>query len=225
MKSAWILGLLATLACSTPAPAPTPAPPATAAPQAEGAKVVVIGDSLAAGLGLPADQAWPAVLERSLLGAGISVRVTNAGVSGDTTAGGLSRLEWQLRQKPDVVVIELGGNDMLRGQSPEGIQNNLEQICQAALNAGSKVVLVGMTAPETQGPEAKSAFDAIYPAIASKLGVTLVPGFLDPVLQHPELLQSDGLHPTAQGHERLAAVVHPVLARVLAEQAGQTATP
>src|SRR6185503_19675828 len=134
--------------------------PGTAAPAQK--VVVFLGDSLTAGYGLPADQAFPSLLERKLREGGTPVRVLNAGVSGDTSAGALRRLPWVLRQRPDVVVVELGANDALRGQPTSGIEANLRSILEQCRDAGAKVLLVGMQIPTSYGPEYGGEFAALY---------------------------------------------------------------
>jgi acyl-CoA thioesterase-1 len=199
------------LACADP-PAPPPPPVAAPAPVPRGPKVVFLGDSLTAGLGLPADQAFPALVGAALAAEGHPVQVVNAGVSGDTTAGGVRRLDWLLGQHPDVVVVGLGGNDMLRGQPPEEVARNLRDLVVRSRDAGAAVLLLGMRANPTLGPDYAAAFDAVYPALAAELSVPLVPFLLEGVVGDPALVQPDGLHPTAEGHARLADLVRPALA-------------
>jgi len=174
-------------------------------------KVAILGDSITAGYGLPLDQAFPAVIERTLQAEGLDVSVHNNGVSGDTSAGGARRVDWVLKQAPNVLVVELGGNDLLRGQPVSLTEEKLGEIVQAGRAAGAEVVLLGITAPGSVGPDHKAAFDAIYPKVAEVHGARLVPGFLDGLMDKPALVQSDGLHPTADGHRMLAEVLTPVL--------------
>jgi acyl-CoA thioesterase-1 len=194
---------------AAPSPLPAAAPP-SAAPT-----VAFLGDSLTAGLGLPADQAYPALLARELAGDGFAVRVINAGVSGDTTAGGLRRLRWLLAQHPAVVVVGLGGNDALRGQPPAEIERNLREIVTQARQAGALVLLLGMQIPPNYGPDYTSAFAALYPRIARELHVPLVPFLLTGVGGVAELNQADGIHPTAAGQVKVAANVKPYLEELL----------
>lgn len=181
--------------------------------------VVVLGDSIAAGLHLSEGEAFPALLQRELASAGTPFRLVNAGVSGDTSAGGLRRIDWILKQKPDVLVVELGGNDGLRGQEPAGIEANLRGIVTRAKEAGARVVLLGMQIPTSYGADYAGAFAALYSRLAKELDVALVPEFWAGVGGVPEMALEDGLHPTAAGHARLARNVAPVLKRVLAELA------
>jgi acyl-CoA thioesterase I len=203
-------GATPAVAPRTAAPSPLPAAPSAAAPA-----VVFLGDSLTAGLGLPADQAYPALLARELSADGFRVRVINAGVSGDTTAGGLRRLRWLLAQHPAVVVVGLGGNDALRGQPPGEIERNLRAIVVQAKQAGAQVLLLGMQIPPNYGPDYTSAFAAIFPRVARDLEVPLVPFLLAGVGGVAELNQADGIHPTAAGQVTVAANVKPYLEQLL----------
>jgi acyl-CoA thioesterase-1 len=191
--------------------------PAAPAIPADAPLVAVLGDSLAAGLHLAAEQAFPAVLQRNLAAVGLPFRLVNAGVSGDTSAGGLRRIDWILQQKPAVLVVELGGNDGLRGQDVAGVEANLRAIVQRAQAAGARVVLLGVQVPTSLGAEYGARFAAVYPRIASELGVAFVPGFLDGVGGVPEMLLEDGLHPTPAGHRRLAQNIAPTLRSALEE--------
>ena len=196
--------------------------PAASAPavgegvQAAAVRVVVLGDSLAAGLGLPEDEAFPALAAASLRAAGHTVEVVNAGVSGDTTAGGLARLDWVLQQRPAILVVELGGNDALRGQPLAGIERNLREIVRGGRAAGARVVLLGMDIPTNYGAQYGRGFAALYERVARDEGATLVPAFVRELASDPALLQPDGLHPTAEGQRRLAAELVPALAALLA---------
>jgi len=166
--------------------------------------VVFLGDSLAAGLHLPEDDAYPAALQRRLTALGHPFRLVNAGVSGDTSAGGLRRMDWVLKSQPDVLVVELGGNDGLRGLPLEQLEANLRAIVRRARDAGAKVLLVGMQMPPSLGQTYASAFEALYERVAKEEGAAFAPGFLSGVGDRPDMLLEDGLHPTAAGHERLA---------------------
>ncbi len=200
---------------AAPAAAPAPAVPAPAARAAEGPLVVFLGDSLTAGLGLPEDQAYPAVLDRRLDAEGTPVRVLNAGVSGDTTAGGLARLDWLLKQKPDVLVVGLGGNDGLRGLDLAETEKNLREIVRRAKASGVRVLLLGMRIPPNYGPDYTEQFQEMYPEISEDLDVPLVRFLLEGVGGAADLNQADGIHPTAKGHEMVAAIVEPYLAEIL----------
>lgn len=213
--------LLWLFACAEPAPvveAPAPTapaspapPPAAPAPRAAGPRVVFLGDSLTAGLGLAADDAYPAQLGRALADRGLPVDVVNAGVSGDTSAGGLRRVDWVLSQSPDILVVALGANDMLRGLSPAECKANLRAIVEKGRAAGAQVLLLGMRANPTLGPDYVAEFDAIYPALAAELGVPLVPFLLDGVAGDASLNQADGVHPTRDGYTRITTNLLPAL--------------
>jgi acyl-CoA thioesterase-1 len=181
-----------------------------------GPRVVFLGDSLTAGLGLEADQAYPAIIAEALHDNGITAEVVNAGVSGDTTAGGLRRLDWLLKQSPDVVVVGLGGNDGLRGLDPKASEQNLRQIIEKSKAAGAKVLLLGMLIPPNYGPEYTAAFEEMYPRLSRELGVPLVPFLLEGVGGNAALNQADGIHPTAEGQKLVAKNVLTYLRPLLA---------
>ena len=202
-------------------PVANPAPavrPAAAAPVAAAPLVVFLGDSLTAGLGLDEGQAYPALLDRQLREEGRPARVINAGVSGDTTAGGLSRLGWLLRQHPDLVVVGLGANDGLRGLPLDATERNLRAIVRRCRAAGARVLLLGMQIPPNYGPDYTGGFRAMYPRIAGDLDVPLVPFLLAGVGGVRDLNQADGIHPTAAGQEKVADNVTPYLEKLLARQ-------
>lgn len=181
--------------------------------------VLVLGDSLAAGYGLDAAQAFPALLQRKVEAAGLAYTVVNAGVSGDTTSGGLRRLDWQLRRRIDVLLIELGGNDGLRGIQPSITRSNIEKMIEKAREKqpSIRIILAGMQMPPNMGGEYTEAFRKIYPELAAKYGVELVPFLLEGVGGVAELNQPDRIHPTAQGQKILADNVWAVLEKVLRE--------
>lgn len=179
--------------------------------------MVFLGNSLSAGLGLAEADAFPAVAQSLLQETGQIVNVVNAGVSGDTSAGGLARLDWVVRQKVDILVVELGGNDALRGQSLENIEANLRQIVRRGREEGACVLLLGMDIPTNYGPDFGTAFAGMYVRIAEEEGATLVPGFVREVGADPALMQPDGLHPTAEGHRRLAKSLVPYLEQAVAD--------
>jgi acyl-CoA thioesterase-1 len=180
--------------------------------------VVAFGDSLTAGYLLPASQAFPPQLERRLAADGFPVRVVNAGVSGDTTADGLARLDYALAENPDLVILELGANDMLRGVDPKAARENLEKMLAAIKEKGAAILLAGMKASGNYGDAYRAQFDAIYPGLASALSLPLYPFFLDGLEKDPALLlQKDGLHPTAEGVARIVAGVAPAVEESLRE--------
>ncbi len=177
-------------------------------------KVLFLGDSITAGLHLPPDHAWPAALQRSLFADGIPFHLQNAGVSGDTTAGGLGRMDWLLKGSPDFVVIELGSNDGLRGIDLANTESNLHAIIKKAQDAGAQPILMGMDVP-TNLAEYAEAFSAIYPRLAEVFDIPLVPSFFDGVGGHPDMNLKDGLHPTPEGHDVLAENAKAVLKQAL----------
>lgn len=216
MIRGWVLVLLALVACSRQA-----APPETTSSSPGGAArpvVLCLGTSLTAGLGLDdPDEAYPALLQQKVDAAGLPHEVRNAGVSGETSAGALSRLDWLLQQKIAVLVLETGANDALRGQDPESTRRNIAGILKRvnALDPRPRVLLLGMQAPPNMGPLYAARFRAIYPGLASEHGAALVPFFMEGVAGHPELNQPDGVHPTAPGQKKIAETVWPYLEPLL----------
>lgn len=184
-----------------------------AAAATAGCRIAVLGDSLTAGYGLPLEAAFPARLEAALSARGLGCVVLDAGVSGDTSAGGAARVEWVLADRPSHLVVELGGNDALRALPVEQLEANLERILSAAAARGVPVLLAGMRAPPNLGEEYGAAFAAVYTRLAARHGAALYPFFLEGVAGRPELLQPDGIHPTAAGVER---IVQGILPSVLA---------
>jgi acyl-CoA thioesterase-1 len=166
--------------------------------------VIFLGDSLTAGYDLPAEFAFPALVQKLSGEKGRPIRVVNAGVSGDTTSGGLDRLSWLLEQKPDLLVLGLGVNDAFRGQPVDRIETNLREIVKRAKAAGARVLLLGMRVPTNYGPDYAEAFAAIYPKIAKSEKVTLMPFLLDGVGGHADLNLDDGIHPNQEGHKLIA---------------------
>ena len=184
---------------------------------AETKTLLFFGDSLTAGYGLDPDDAFPALIQQKLAARGISWRVVNAGLSGETTAGGLRRLDWILRQRVDIFIIELGGNDGLRGIDPETSRSNLEAMIKRIRERypSVKIVLAGMQMPTNMGPAYTRQFAAIYPELARKNQLTLIPFLLEGVGGVPALNQADGIHPTAAGHKIVAETVWRVLQSLL----------
>ena len=183
--------------------------------------VVFLGDSLTAGLGLPVDRAFPAVVAGELAKRGRPIRAVNAGVSGDTTAGGLRRAEWVLSQRPDVVVLALGANDGLRGLPLEETEKNLRGIVAKAHEAGARVLLCGMLIPTSYGPQYQEGFGRLFPRLAKEEGLPLVPFLLEGVAGRKELNLEDGIHPNPEGQRILAANVLPGLEAILASPAAR----
>jgi acyl-CoA thioesterase I len=188
-------------------------------PPAAGAEpvIVVLGDSLTAGFGLTPDEAFPAVLEQKLRREGYHYRVVNAGVSGDTTAAGLRRVDWVLRSQPAIAIVALGANDGLRHQSVTAMRENLLEIVRRLRGAGATVLLAGMRVPSNYGPEYTRAFAAVFPDVARATGVPLAPFLLDGVAGDARLNQPDGIHPTAEGQrlvaDRLWSHLKPLLSK------------
>jgi acyl-CoA thioesterase-1 len=166
--------------------------------------IVAFGDSLTAGYQVATDEAWPALIEKRLRAAGYAYRVVNAGVSGDTTAGGLRRVEWVLRARPEIVIVALGANDGLRGQSPTNTEENLQRIVERFTATGARVLLAGMRMPPNYGEPYTREFAAVFPAVARRTGVPLMPFLLDGVAANAALNQPDGIHPTPEGHRVIA---------------------
>jgi acyl-CoA thioesterase I len=184
-------------------------------------RILVLGDSLSAGYGLPAAEDFPTQLGARLKADGYDVDVENGGVSGDTSAGGLARLDWALGGHPDLVLVELGANDALRGIDPKFTASNLAKIVARLQAAKIKVLLLGMKAPGNWGPSFQKRFDAIYPTIAAKYKVPLYPFFLDGVALDQKLNQADDLHPNAAGVKVIVARVAPVVERLLGKKPGE----
>lgn len=175
--------------------------------------ILVLGDSLAAGYGLDPGEAYPALLQKKVDAAGLNFTVINGGVSGDTSAGGLRRVDWYLKRKTGVLILELGGNDGLRGLPPEATRTNLQGIIDAAKKAWPdiKIVIAGMRMPPNLGQEYTDAFEAIFPALARENHAALVPFLLEGVGGKPELNGPDQMHPTAEGQRIVAENVWKVL--------------
>jgi acyl-CoA thioesterase-1 len=199
---------------------------AVAAPP-EQKTIVVLGDSLAAGLGVEPEQAFPALLQKKIDAAGWPYTVVNAGVSGDTSADGLARLDWLLRRKIEVLILELGGNDGLRGLPVSATRTNLQAILDRVRQKFPQVNLIvaGMQMPPNMGEEYDSAFRAMYPALAAKNHAALVPFLLAGVGGRRELNQEDRIHPNAAGHALVAENVWKILQPILQNQVSQASRP
>jgi acyl-CoA thioesterase-1 len=181
-------------------------------------RIVVLGDSITAGLGLAPAEAYPHLLQQRLNEEGLAYDVVNAGVSGDTSAGGLSRLEWALDGDVELLIVALGGNDALRGLPVAELKRNLSAIISRAQAQGITVVLAGMEAPPNYGREYAAAFHRVYPALAREYGVALVPFLLQGVAGIPRLNQPDGIHPTAAGARIVADNIWDVLKPIVEPQ-------
>ncbi len=181
----------------------------------EPVRVLMLGDSLTAGYGLVKGQSVPAQLDAALKADGLDVSVINAGVSGDTSAGGRARLGWAMADAPDVLIVGLGANDGLRGLDPKDTSKNLEAIIIEGKKAGARVLLLGMLAPPNLGPEYGAEFNRIYPDLAQKNDVALYPFFLEGVVADPQLNQADGIHPNPQGVATIVRNIMPIVKEVL----------
>jgi acyl-CoA thioesterase-1 len=185
-------------------------------------KIVALGDSLVAGYGLPANAAFPVQLDKALNAKGVAVEIANAGVSGDTSSGGLGRLDWSIPEGTEAVIVTLGANDMLRGIDPKVTRDALTQIVQKLKARKIEVLLTGMQSAPNMGPDYAGAFNAIYPDLAKSEGVLLYPFYLDGVAGDAKLNQRDGIHPTEEGIARIVQRVLPkaeeLVARVKAKR-------
>ncbi len=170
-------------------------------------RIVVIGDSLTEGFGVAKDKAWPALLESKLNADGKSYEVVNAGISGSTSASAVSRVNWQLKQKPDFILLALGANDGLRGLPVENMEKNLSAAIQKTKSAGVKVILIGMRVPPNYGKDYEKKFAEAFQNVARQNKVPLVPFLLDKVGGRADLNLSDGIHPNEKGHEVMAETV------------------
>jgi len=202
---ALLLGLVAAHAQTTP-----PAPPL---------KLAMLGDSLTAGYGVSTEQSLPVRLEAALKAEGRNVTILNDGVSGDTSAGGLDRVDWILGDKPDIVLLELGANDALRGIDPASTEKNLAAIVEKIKAAGIPVWIIGIMAPRNLGPDYVDAFDGIYKRLADKYQTPLYPFLLDGVATDPALSQADGLHPNPKGVEVIVQHMLPFMNKTLDDHA------
>ena len=184
-------------------------------------KMVVLGDSLSAGLGLSASSAFPARLQKSLAANGIVVEMINAGVSGDTSSGGRDRLDWSVPEGTEAVIVELGANDALRGTDPKVTRAALTDILTRLKSRKIAVLLCGMLAPPNYGSDYSARFNAIYPDLAKSFGVPLYPFFLEGVAADARLNQADGLHPTADGVDVIVKNILPTVEAFLGAISGQ----
>jgi len=217
-----LLTAAAFASCSSPRPSPTPAPSSASpsTPTDDRPAVVFLGTSLTAGFGLDVDDAYPALIQKKIDAAGLSYRVVNAGVSGETSAGALRRVDWILREKVAVLVLETGANDGLRGQDPDVTRANIQAVFDRARKESPppRLVLAGMEALPNYGARYVARFRAIFPELARKNDAVLIPFLLEGVAGVRSLNQADGVHPTAEGHVRIAETVwsalRPLLGRV-----------
>jgi acyl-CoA thioesterase I len=187
-------------------------------------RIVALGDSLTAGLGLPANAAFPARLEQALRAKGMAVEISNAGVSGDTATGGLARLDWSVPEGTEAVIVELGANDTLRGIDPKVTRQALEEIVRRLRGRGIAVLLAGMRAAPNLGPDYARDFEAIYSDLAARNDLLLYPFFLDGVATDARLNQRDGLHPTAAGVDAIVARILPKAEELVARARAKRGT-
>ena len=185
-------------------------------------RIVVLGDSLSAGLGLPAGDAFPARLQKALKERGIDIDISNAGVSGDTASGGRDRLDWSVPEGTEGVILELGANDALRGIDPSVTRAALSDIVGRLKARGIAVLLCGMLAPPNYGSDFAARFNSIYPDLARSFGVALYPFFLDGVAADAKLNQADGMHPTRAGVDMIVTRIMPTVAAFLSSIRGQS---
>lgn len=187
---------------------------------AEPVRIVGFGDSLMAGYQLAPGESFPEKLEKALKAKGHDVVIANAGVSGDTSSGGLSRLEWSVPDGTDIVILELGANDMLRAVSPQVTEKNIDQMLTRLKARNIRVVLAGMLAAPNLGPDYQKAFDGLYPRMAEKHGVPLYPFFLNGVAAQKSFLLGDGMHPNADGVDRMVQGFLPTMEKALSAATG-----
>lgn len=212
----WLVNALIAFCISLTVIGPRPSLAAPGADSGTKAKIFILGDSLTAGWGVENGESLPAQLQARLKALGHMVAVVNGGVSGDTTAGGKARIGWGLKDKPDAVIVALGGNDALRGLSPQATRRNLDAILARIKKAGLPVLLAGYKSPRNLGPEYIAEFEAVYPELAKKHGVLFYPFILDGVAMDPALNQGDGIHPNARGVARMVDGLLPYVEKLIA---------
>jgi acyl-CoA thioesterase-1 len=186
-------------------------------PAAKPVRILVLGDSLIQGYGLPPGQDFPNQLERALRAKGANVEVINGGVSGDTSAGGMARVVWSLSDKPDAVIVEFGGNDALRGLAPADTQRNIASILAALRARKIPTLLAGVKSPRNMGADYTREFDAVFPRLAKNYDVLFYPFFLDGVAADPKLNQRDGIHPNEKGVAIIVARITPTVTKLIAQ--------
>jgi acyl-CoA thioesterase I len=183
--------------------------------------IVAVGDSLTAGFGIAEEEGYPALLEKKLQADGHQYRVINAGVSAETSSGALSRLEWILTLKPDIVILETGANDGLRGIDPQVAENNIREILKTLKDRDVVVLLAGMKMVRNLGPVYVAKFNALYPRLAEESGAVFMPFFLDGVVMQSELNQADGIHPNAAGYRIISSNIYPYVLQAIKRREGR----
>ncbi len=229
-----VFSALVLTACSSADPAPASTAPDTAVASEEmdistevqaitlgkPLKILTFGDSLTEGFGVQQSEAYPAQLQTKLLENGHNVAVINAGISGETTTAGLARVDWLLQNNPDIVIVETGGNDSLRGVDLAVTQANLDEIVRKFSESGAVVIVAGMQTIQNLGPEYTAEFAALYPAVAEKHNALLIPFFLDGVAADPALNQADFIHPTAEGYAVIVDRIYPIVEQAIGQAGG-----
>jgi len=208
----WLLPALLLTACEQQQ---APSKPAQHPPPQYKGTIIAVGDSLTAGLGVMENEAWPALLEKKLQNNGYLWQVINAGISGETSSGLVSRIQWILSRQPDVVILETGANDGLRGIPPAVIRQNISNAVQILENGNVTVILAGMQIVQNLGADYTDEFADIYPAIAGKQGCLLIPFLLDQVAGEPGLNQADTIHPNRKGHKIVSETVYPYVLQAI----------
>ena len=187
--------------------------------------IIAVGDSLTAGLGVDEDDAWPALLQGELTGSGLNWEVVNGGISGETSTGALARIKWIAAQEPEIVLLETGANDGLRGIDPDFIRENISKSVRMLQDEGVTVVLAGMQMLQNLGPEYTEQFAAVYPAVCEQTGCILIPFFLDRVAGEASLNQDDVIHPNEKGHIIIAETVYPYVLQAIQHHKGNQTKP
>ena len=177
--------------------------------------IIAVGDSLTAGLGVAEDDAWPAIVEKRLHQDGHNWQIINGGISGETSSGTLSRIKWILAQKPDIVIIETGANDGLRGIRPSVVMENIRNAVQMLRDGNVEVVLAGMQIVQNLGADYAKEFAEVYPAVAGEMNCVLIPFFLEGVAGEPSLNQADAIHPNVEGHKIISETVYPYVLQAM----------
>ena len=210
-----LLALLLTACTAEPAPTPTPPPAPTVPAITYNGTILAFGDSLTEGLGVAEGEAYPALLQKKLQADGYHYQVINAGISGETSSGAVSRLDWVSTLEVDIVIVEMGGNDSLRGIDTDLTEQNLSKIIETFQAQDKVVVLAGMQTLQNMGQEYTTAFAEIYPTLAQKYQLIFIPFFLEGVAADPNLNQPDGIHPTAEGYEIILETIYPYVLQAL----------